>query len=586
VGKQIVFFDLDGLLTAPLEWEKLDIIAAFEDQVQPTLSRNDLTFVNEAAKKIQAWNTQYPFQGMPFVMQVTDNENGFLQLSGCIDFTDMYEITSPVEVKVRIKIDATLDLFESKLPAVSFGYLARKDGGIISDTDYTEVPVVVKKKFDTLEVAFTSLALFVITKEIIEFSTKLKERTLHVLEYLLTAPLSKPGKLFYLIGFGLLQLAYAALMLIAVINMIKVIAKNLAGRKTIYKGTTLRKLLEKACQHFGLELGTNIAELDYYVYLPSKMDDKVRKNRKLPGVPNNSDYGYQLDELFELLARLFTAQWKVLGKKLYVYPEKDPFWSAISTYELTDVLREKHRLNLDEMIANYIISFQYDPTDEYTMPNQGTREKDTDDTDETDYFNGVNCQVITDVGGFILNDQYKLTKGLREISIPMALGTRRDKLSAGEQALKVVLSAADLVIKIFGGKTFGQKINEHRGALIISQPSFNIAKLIVIQNGLIPKNHRDLLSASKLRGEYHWWRSFVLNPDIAQKKIYEDVIIPFDFKAFTQTTGSSIFSTGGASPKRGKFRHLKWTVGQDFATATFEISEKYASNLTETIIEA
>jgi hypothetical protein len=199
--------------------------------------------------------------------------------------------------------------------------------------------------------------------------------------------------------------------------------------------------------------------------------------------------------------------------------------------------------------------------------------------------------MITDIkDSNVLNPQYKLNRGLKEISLPVALGTRRDKLSALETALKGLFVSVDLVIKLFGGKTFGQKINDDKGALIISQPSFNVAKLVVIQNGIIPQNHRDLLSAIRLWNEYHYWQSFKSNPTVAQKLLFnegEEGSILFDFSHFQQTKPSGLFTTSDG--RQGKFRHLKWKPDADrLSECSYEISEQYMNpdNLTETPIEA
>jgi hypothetical protein len=323
----------------------------------------------------------------------------------------------------------------------------------------------------------------------------------------------------------------------------------------------------------GLELVSNINELDSVVYLPSKTDDKYLKNKREKGIPNVSDYGYRVDEMFDLCQDLFRADRMRIGNKLHLRAKKDPFWYQVSTYVMPDVLSERFRYNLNEMKSNFVLGFQFDPSDEWTMPSENQK---------NDYFKGVNFQVITEATA--APEKYKLTKGLEEVSIPLALGARRDKLSASETIAKVLLAASDVFLKLAGKKTNAERINEHRGALQISNNFFSVAKLVVIRDGIIPENHRDILSARKLYEEYHYWQSFYENPTMAQKRIYENVRIPFGFADFIKTSKSSYFTTWDG--RKGKFRDIVWNISQDFATVTFEINGQYVKNLSETKIEA
>ena len=582
MGSLNVKFYLNGFPVNPVNWRDVKIDCIYDDEAQPTLANDEYTFVNEDAQLIMDWVASKPFEGMPFILQVYDGVNGLLTINGCLDFTEMYEVRNESEVKVKIKPDNNIGLTDERLEALSYGYLARDPGGIIGKDDYVDVPVIVKRKFDGLETAFAAMALYFMGVQVADFSKNLKAKIIDNIVIGLESPLSKPAAAFKAIGYAILYVAYYAFILVALIPMVKKLKQYLIPTKTVYKGMFLRKALTKACDHLQLEFVSNIPELDYYVYLPSKTDDKIRFNSRQLGIPNNSDYGYQLDEMFTLCERLFNAQRIKIDNKMYLYAKKDPFWYSITNYVLPGVLKEENNFysqpfeyNFKEMIANYIFAFEYDASDEWTMPSENQK---------NDYFVGTNFQVITDLDNTFVNEKYKLNKGLKEINPRMALGARRDRLSLSEQATKGVLAIADLFIKLAGGKTFGEKINEHRGALQISQNFFNTAKLLVIKDGIIPANHRSLLSASRLYNEYHYWESFYTNGEHAQKKIYKDVKIPFDFEAFTKVIKTGYFTTEDS--KQGKFRNISWTLDKDYAIVTYEVSEKYAFNLVQKEIEA
>lgn len=575
-----ILFEIDGKEVYPANWQSLQFSSTFDDNAQPVIITDEFTFVNEGAKLISEWFAKYPFQGMPFTIQLFNGQA--YTKTGCIDFND-YEIVKSgvkngveyiVEVKCKIKLDDNLDLLDEQLRAVSYGYLAR-EGGVISQSDYTDVPVVVRRKFDGVEVAMASLSIYLITKELYEGLDKLKEKWIENVVVVLSSPTQKPAQIVKAILYAIVLIAYYALMLIAIYRFIKVLQENLLPTKTTYKGITERKALEKACEHFGVTLDCNIPEIDYTIYLPSKTDNRTRKNRRDEGIPNVSDYGYQVSEMFEIILKKYLAKSKKIGNTLYIRAENDSFWFDTSTYVLpSNIELEKYRYNIEDLKANYFISFQYDYSDEWTLPNSRQKPLDNNDKDfiTKQHDKGVAYELITDISN-PLNVKYKQNRGLQEVRIPLALGQRKNDLSVLEQSMKALFVVVDLVIKLFGGKTFAEKINDHKGHLIISQPSFNVAKNIVLQGGLIPLNHRELLSAEKLYSSYHSVRSFKTNPTYSQRRVYTDIKIPFDFSDFLITIENCFFTTEDG--KKGKFTKLDWSADKDYAIASFWIAEQY-----------
>ncbi len=606
--KYQIIFQLDGKeVNPPKDWTDIAFDLTFGNDQQPVIEKGDFTFVNESAQFILQWIEDGKiFEGIPFEIYVNADSiidfrstipgpGTLLVYRGVLDTTEM-DIISPVEVKIKLKPDEGLDLLDQRLAAISMGYLASltgNDKGFIDQEHYIDVPVVIRKKFDGVEVAMIGLSLYLIQKEIRETVKDDAIKTIKSLVVILQDPTSKPAAIVEAIAYALLLLAYAAAMLVLLINMATTLRRNLLPRFVKYKGIKLRTALERVLDRLDMTLDCNIPELDYLVYLPSKTDNKIRKNRKDEGIPNTDDYGYQASEMFSLVYDLFDAQSIQLydnGKrKLLIRPRKSDDFRKLSNYVLPDdggVLNEKYKFNADEMKANFLISFLYDATDEYTMPNARDTPFDSKKADEEKnrYEKGVSYEVITDLvsPGIFEN---KLIKGFEEVRIPMALGTRRNNLSVLEQTAKVLFAGIDLVISLFGGKTIGESIDEGRGRLIISHNSFSIPKLIPLIDGHIPTNHRDLLSARALYNNYHFFRSFKTNPLKTQARIYTIEKIPFGLADFVKVALNSNFTT--ADGKEGRFRNLSWTVGKDTATATYEVYEQFVTPdaLIETFIE-
>lgn len=595
-----VRFLLDGTeCDPPKNWQDTGIRANFNNpesgllMMQPYMSIEEYTFVNREAQAIMEWvRKKGLFHAMSLRMDIVDSSIGqIVSFEGFLDFTEGYKVVSPVEVVCKFKAHDYLYELYDRAEALSLGYLAslnKGEPGFIDKEHYTEVPVVIRKKFDALETAMAGLAIFMMQKE---FRSMLKDKgikSLKDIKTIIAPPTSKPAEIFEAIGTGIVLLAYTALMIYAVIQCIKVFFENLFPKPVKYKGITLRTALERICDRLGLELDCNIPEIDYFIYLPSKHDSKMRANRKDEGVPGPSDYGYQAIEMIQLVMKLFYAKgfkYSVNGKdKYFIRAQNDPGLRNMSSYILPNVLSESYGLNTEDMKANFLLSFQYDATDEWTMPNARDTPFDSKKANEEKerYEKGVLYEVITEIANTV-EPKYKLNKGLEEIDIPLALGTRRGNLSVFEQTAKVLLSTVDLVIDLFGGKTFASKIDEGRGRLLISHNSFNVAKLVVLINGGIPHNHRDILSARALYNKYHSWRSFVTNPKYAQKTIHENVKVPFGFRDFLKVQRMAYFTTD--SGKTGRFRSLEWRFNADYALIDYEIHQQYTNNLKEIFIE-
>ncbi|HEY1044948.1 MAG TPA: hypothetical protein VGF79_00820 [Bacteroidia bacterium] len=593
--KYEIIFNIAGQdVLPPTNWMNIDIIAAYEDSIQPQIEIDSFRFVNETALLIKRWinydqsrsNGPSIFDGIPFTMQIySDQLQKYINYDGILDTTEI-EFINETELTIKIKPYDGLEYIDQMLQSITYGLLAQKK--FITENDYIEVPVIIRKKFDGLETTLVSVSLFLIYDTTHNWIKENKESIVKTFKALtFSTPTQKPADLYEAIAFAIQLIAYTAILLITVTNLLKSLVKNLLPIPVKYKGMTLRTMLTKAFAYFDIDFQSEIRELDWYVYLPSKTDNKIRKNRQDEGIPNTDDFGYQCIEALNTAIDLFRAKSKMTvinnRRTFILIPEKSERLQKNSGYQLPNellgangLLMEKFRFNTDEFRGNFILSFQYDPADEYTMPNEK-------DSDSKQYEKGVFYEVATELANPIENKN-RLTKGLEDVRIKLALGARRNKLSAMEYAAKTLLMGIDSFIKILGGKTFNEKIDENKGKLVISQNSFNVPKLVVIRDGIIPKNHRDLLSAKYLYNNYHYVRSFKEAPEFSQKKIYEGVRIPFSFEDYLKTYNNSFFEHNGTVMK---FRHIKWNLSSDTAVATIEEPFTYVNqeSLKETPVE-
>ena len=171
------------------------------------------------------------------------------------------------------------------------------------------------------------------------------------------------------------------------------------------------------------------------------------------------------------------------------------------------------------------------------------------------------------------------------ISIPVALGNRKDSLNPIENSLSGLAGVIDSVVNFFGGGSNLQgKIKSRIGVLKVGTNNTTKPKILYVNGSKLPANHRELFSAKVLYNLFINEKSFVLNNFGGQKALYSLENLPFGFEDFLKTIISSNFID--SKNKEAKFRKLEWYLNGDYSKCLFEKKEIYAPNLIETYIEA
>jgi hypothetical protein len=552
---------------APLEWEDVSIEAEYpDDSVQPSLTITEFNFNLEARKAINDWIAQGTsggvgiFEGMPFDLNLFNNNPLTKNFKAFIDFRENYN-DRPDDGELSV-----------------CGYL--EEIGVFTDSDYTDIPYVVEKKFNLFEILMASIVLFLMVKELTE-SIKTTAENIGKLSAALTpspvvsvppgvVPVSIGGIIFASLSV-ILQLAYVALLLLAIIDLSKTLFEALIPPKRKHKGILLKTALTKIANHFGYQFTTSVSEYENVYYLPSNpnLDEKVvlgfiGVTAGTPkGIPSVLDYGYFTEDLFNLAKTLPYAKMALIGNTIHLRPKKDPFWIQQTQWELPDVLVNTLRYNLDDMRATRLYSFAVDTSDEWTIDNY----------DRT-------AVEIKTTPSAVINERAVLLKGLEEVDFQTALGNRKDELNALEKLLKKVAGAIDDLTGLFGGGTdFAGEIDSKVGILKQTSNWHTIPKLLYLSGGLMPTNHRSLWNAELLWDKYHIEKSFVSGNFNGQKQVYNDVNVPFGLEDFFQLTSNPYFKFNGEQAKITKF---VWTVGEDSATINFTVKKPYTYNLKET----
>ncbi|MDX2369415.1 MAG: hypothetical protein QNK36_13610, partial [Colwellia sp.] len=346
-------FILDGEeINAPINWQSLQILATFDNSsVSANISTEEFEFVNSAADKIKTYilggltlATKGIFEGIPFQIFSDDGVNDVNVFDGYLDF-NTYEQISPVRVKCSVKKTNGLNGFEDRSQANSFGYL--EDIGVITNADYTNVYIITEKLSIESDVAIASLALFMLLLQIYKAGTDISKNITGGGAIAATAtPTSPVAGTTYTTLTMAFDLAYLVLLVLQFIKTMNEMVNLLIPPKRLNKGIRLRTLLDKASAYLGFDgYDSPLSELDNLVYLPSKPFDDKNNNGIIKGIPNASDYGYQLSEIFALVNNLTNSKIQIIDNVVVQRSMNDPFWVKNSTFQVPDILDERIKYN-------------------------------------------------------------------------------------------------------------------------------------------------------------------------------------------------------------------------------------------------
>ena len=513
--------------------------------------------------------------------------NGFLDM-------DTYIKKSPVTVEIKAIAFQDINGLVTRARANSFGYL--ESINVIRSTDYVNIPFIVQSQDDGALLLSTS-AIFVLLSIQLSQMIKTLVDDLSTAASLLTGGITgSVASSIYLALSITTQLFLVGVVTTQITRLFgdieQLVLPSLRNHKSMY----LYDLLDKAIVFLGFELVSPILELKQYVYLPSKptnvIDVKtgiVLTNNPDPeilkGVPKQSDFGYYISDFFKLIEQLFNARFRVIGNKIHVRSKNDPYWRDTATFKPKEVAdfdiskldqkSEERVYNIQDYKANTLISFAIDPADTWTMS----------------YFKNTAFEIIESVK---TPKNIKLARkgGLREINIPIALGNRKSELRPVENILNELFSAIKSLsnTSILGIKPLSflrplvpkVAISDRIGALMTSNKTHSMPKLLYFINGSIPANHRQKLGADVVWDK--WWNkeSFIDNNFGGQKLLIIKEKVPFGPNEFAEIIENSIYHR--VDGKEAELLSVDWIPEDDTAVLDSSVQEVYMDKLKQTKI--
>jgi hypothetical protein len=559
-------------------WLDVEVLATFDSgEVQGNITTDSFRFILEGYTRLkQAIEDGKTggagiFQPVPIKLETFSALGTYAAFTGGVRLVDAKIDDERGEIEAPIERDTDVRGLDDMLSGLSFLYLY--EIGVITAADFVDVDYVVDAPDKVLQAIIAQLTLFMLLRELADQVRTISNQIATAAADAADIPPNPTGAAVYAALAIIINIAYAAVILVLIINIGTDIVTAFLMPVRTHQGILLRTLLAKAAQHLGFGFNTSISQLSNLVYLPSNIkldkEDGIRGFLGTPGtiergIPGANDFGYIAAEAFQLARQLFNARYQVINGVVEIHREDSLYWIRQASYILPNILPSPYRYNTDRLKDSVFIRFATDLADVWTL----------------DEYRGTAFQVITSA----ITPGPDNIEGLDEVAIPVALGNRKDKLTGIEKVLRLVAVAVDTATGIFGGGTnLAGQVSGKVGVLKVATNNHSIPKLLYMDGGRIPENHRDLFSARVLWEQYHITKSLVWDGFKQQRRVYEEVSIPFGFADFLALIDNSYCLT--ADGKSAKVTRLVWNMAKDRALVDYEVGEVYTKNLKETTIE-
>lgn len=574
------------------ELHDLEILASVEEgNVNARITTEQITLVNDYAKLVRDYisggangTTEGIFEGLPLQIQ----ENGVNVFDGYLDFLNDFEIVNPTTVKSRIKKHDGNNNFQDRANGLTFGYL--DEINLIGSGDYLDIPYIIEKEFNFVEFSFIAFQIYAISRDL-QTQIRVAAQQAANLVGLISSGTAAGGAVALAAAQVALTLTFSLALVIILINLLTDLVRYIFSPIKYHKGIRVSRLIEIGCSYLGYSYNSTIADLSDIVIIPTKTginkdDQESQIINGIPiyqpgvGYPSASDFGYTLGEIFELINKLFYAEFTIQNGVVQQHVIDSTWWLQNSTYVLPDILQESIVTNANELISDKLITFKADAKDVNSFEN----------------FLGHTYEIRTRAGS-VADQRNVLLNGFSRIDIPYDLPNRKNKLNNFEQFAFNLLDKIDEIINVF--VTLAQSlqgnpqtspnnltgfISQRIGCNILETDYLHVPKIMKLNSQLrLSTNQRDFWSAKYLYDNYHNKGSFVLNNYGNQYYIYKGVRVPFGFEEFNQLTQNSYFYNQNGD--LCKLEQISWNVSQDFALIDYRVKTKYTTNLVEEYIE-
>lgn len=583
---------LNGIEIAPKNLTDIGVVSTFTDNPDIlSLSVDSVILPREANEIVQTHIQNVGlFEGIPYSVEMDDG----VTIEYYVDLIDGVNVRQH-EIEVNLKKRRSKDNFIERARGSSFELLKSKGVNFTSH----DVPYFVIKdnQFETaLQLAIMS---YIIGDAVYQQSLAVGTAINNLVE--VSAPifgLASPPFVGITISYNVagiivhslnlvLQLVYLGLLVVLLIDLATQLILTIFPPKRKLKGTYVREIMEKCCAYFGYTFASDLLDAHpYWAIVPVPLtQDRKSLWKILPEeifpvfnseVPSSSDTTPTIMTFIEGLEAMFNARTIVRDSEVRL--ERRDWLQEQTILQLEPALNlqsdrdDEFSYNTEEVWKRYYIHYQTDFQDLHTA--------DGITYDKSD------AEFSTEPTFAVTNEDLVTIKGINDVNIPFALGSRKNELNWLEKLAKEVLVNIDNVTGIFGGGTnFGAQIDSRKDCLQISQQYFSTTKMIYGQSGAVKpgeiiqteSDFNNVVSAKSLWDKYHYINAIQNNDYI----IRENVRIRISSSNFVSLLSNNFALIDG---KLCEILRLEWIDEKSFAQISYKEPLDWANGKVETII--
>ena len=559
---------LNGVEVSPRNREEIGIISDFTGDPEQlkvstesiVLPREGLTLIKNHIENVGL------FEGIPYELQL----EGGITLNYYIDLLDSLVITDN-EAQVKIKQRTSIDNFKERAEGTSFNLMLTKG----TQFNTFNIPYLIIKDQIVEQLFTTAISIFLMSKTLAEQIRDLKEAIAEYNEAIGTDPGDATATLIRVLARVIYIATLLYLMSTLVIRLVALIFPPLR----YLKGIKVSDLLQTACAYFGYTFESTILseQIPNLTILPVPLKkDRPSIFEFIPaeliatnyndGVPGSSDTTPTPWSLLQALETMFNARTKVFNGVVRL--ERRDYWENVTTANITPALTlqderiDSFSYNTADVWKRYFITYNKDFSEIHTL------DKIRDSLD---------AEFSTEPNGFINEDLVSI-KGLNEVNIPFALGSRKEKLNVVEEAVKDLVTLADNLVGVFGGSSnLSATIDARNGALQVGAEYWATTKILNTIDGRQTADYLDKLKASSLWANYHSINQIQENA----YTIKESSRVRLKASEFTDLLDNNFVEINGVICE---ILRIEWYDERAFCSITYKVPSSYPIGKVSTLV--
>jgi len=276
-----------------------------------------------------------------------------------------------------------------------------------------------------------------------------------------------------------------AFTLVALYTSLKQISDALFDKPRYHYGMTFKRIIEIAIDYLGYNLETDLFDTSEAANLVYWKEQETIGS--YVGSPNNNGNGTPnmlFSDFLAVFCKLFNAKAKIKNNTTVQIYRIDTFLNETSNVSIPLTRTEQNTpyptgYNLHELPANIFVKYQRDSSDNNT-------------------FSGETYSAQSHTAPQILdNEKFNTHNGLRQIDLGVSLAVRKDSQTVLEKVFNTIW---DLLGRLGGRNNFlyGNRI----GCAKLSNHTFTVPKVCVVNNGLLTGNSTEYTSARNVLENY------------------------------------------------------------------------------------